>query len=272
MESEFFLTRHSKSSYGEYDKILKSENPQVPFEHNKQEDLDLTEAGIKLAQEKAKDFFDRLNPKEDRLFFITSNEARAIGTANIYRLEAKSRGFEIIKPEHTRSNLAEKEGEGELRAINSLSLNPKNMLQFSIFSPDEPKVDWSNVDDEFKERWQKARKVIELDNKDTYGANFAEHSSEIEKILPEVETVEQYHNKNFLNILRLIRWADKKIKSTQGKRIKVLAFGHENYLIKFLQDEFSQEGIQNCETIQFDIDENLKIQAGSRGQKTELKT
>lgn len=270
--SEYFLTRHSKSNYSEYDKTLKSENPQAAFDHSKQESLDLSEAGIKLAREKAAEFFDKLKPKTDRLFFVTSNEARVIGTANIYRLEAKARGFEIIKPEHTRSNLAEKEGEGELRAIETLSLNTKNTLQFLVFSSSEPSVNWANVDDDFKQRWQEARKIIEEDNKGSWGSNFAAHSSEIKRIFPDIETAEQFYNTKFRNILRLIKWADKKTRGMEGKQIKVLGFGHEDYLVKFLQEEFSQEGIQNCETIQFNIDEQANIQAEAGGQTKEVNT
>ena len=268
---EFFLTRHSKSNYNEYDKTLQGENPQEGFDHSKQESSDLSEAGIKLAREKAKEFFEKLKPETDRVFFVTSNEARAIGTANIYRLEARSRGFEIIEPEHTRSNLAEKEGEGELRAIETLSLNTKNTLQFLVFSSSEPSVNWANVDDNFKQSWQEARKIIEADNKGSWGSNFATHSTEIKRIFPNVETAEQFYNTKFKNILRLIKWADKKTQGIGGKQIKVLGFGHEDYLVKFLQDEFSQEGIRNCETIQFNIDDKANIQAGAREQTKDVK-
>ena len=140
------------------------ENPRAPFDHNKQEKTDLTEKGKNLAAEKAKEFFDNLNPESDRLFFVTSNEARAIGTANIYRQEAKQKGFEIIKPENPRSKLAEKEGEGELRAIDALSLNSKDSLLFMIYSPSEPSTDWKNVDGNFKRKWEEARKIIEADD------------------------------------------------------------------------------------------------------------
>lgn len=269
--SEFFLTRHSKSNYNEYDKTLQGENPKGAFDHSKQESSDLSEAGLILAREKAKDFFDKLRPETDRVFFVTSNEARAIGTANVYRLEAKSRGFEIIKPEHTRSNLAKKEGEGELRAIETLSLNTKNTLQFLVFSSSEPSVNWANVDDDFKQKWQEARKIIEADNKGSWGSNFAAHSTKIKSIFPDVETAEQFYNTKFKNILRLIKWANKKIQGAEGKKIKVLGFGHEDYLVKFLQEEFLQEGIQNCETIQFNIDDNANMQAEARGQTKDVK-
>lgn len=268
--SEFFLLRHSKSDYKKYDETLRGSNPRGPFEHSKQESTDLSEAGIKLAQEKAKDFFDKLDPQDARLFFVTSNEARAIGTANIYRLEAKARGFEIIKPQHSRSTLAEKEGEGELRAIETLSLNTEDTLRFLVFSTSEPTVAWENVDDDFKQKWQEARRLIDANNRGSWGANFATYSSAIQKIFPGIETADKFYNTKLKGLLRLMKWADKKMEGIEGKPIKVLGFGHEDYLVKFLADEFSQDGIQNCETIHFEVDDGSGIQATARGTKKKI--
>lgn len=257
---EFFLIRHSKGNYKEYDKILQSDNPQSPFDHTKQDQEDLTEAGKELARKKAEKFFNELNAGESQLFFVTSNEARAIETANIYREVAKALGFEIIKPEHSRSKYAEKIGEGELRTIDTLSLNTDNMLQFLVFSATAPEVNWGAVDDKTRVRWQQAREIIEADNRGSWGANFRAHSEGIKNIFPDVETSKEFYDTKFGHIIRLLKWADKKIvASERPKQIKVLAFGHEDYLVDFLANQFSEEGIDNCEAVHFTVDSNTIV-------------
>lgn len=261
---EFFFTRHSKAKYDEYGKILSGDDPRAPFDHTKQESTDLTPEGIKLANEKAILFFDNLDPKEDQIFLVSSNEARAIGTASIYRQVAISKGFEVIKPEHSRSPLSDKETEGDARVLNALSLNTEDTLQFLVFSSSEPNVNWQAVDPEFKQKWQTARQMIEAENKGTWGNNFAAYSHKIKEIFPEIETAKTFYETNFKNLLTLMKWADKKIQKS-GKKVKVLAFGHEDYIVKFLHDEFGQEGIQNCETIAFNVDEgNIEATVGSK--------
>lgn len=272
-----YITRHSKAHYKDYGRILKGEKPTGPFKHEEQqpEGLELTEAGIALAHEKAEKFFDQLDPQRDQLFFVTSNEARAIETADIYREAAKKRGFEIIKPEHPRSELAQRIGEGELRVIQSLSLNTENLLRFLVFSGSAPEVNWEAVDEGTKKRWQEARRIIEEDNKGSWGANFAVHSEQVKDVFPGVETAKQFYETKFKNLTRLLKWADQKVqayreKSGQDKDVKVLAFGHEDYLVKFLRDEFTEEGIQNCEAIKLEVGEGKKVTALFRGKTRTL--
>lgn len=71
-------------------------------------------------------------------------------------------------------------------------------------------------------------------------------------------------------MLRLIKWADKKAIPKEDKQIKILGFGHEDYMVKFLEDEFKQEGILNCETVQFSLDELKNIHATARNKTEQL--
>ncbi len=266
--SETFLHRHSKPGYNEYGKILRGDNPEAPFDHTHQDQEDLTEAGKELAEKSSEEFFQRLDPKTDELFFVSSNEARAIETANIYRQKAKAKSFAIIKPEHTRSELAEKVGEGEIRVVDVLSLDTDNMLRFLVFSGSIPEVNWEAVSEEMRAKWQEARKMIDADNRGTWGSNFAAHSAEVSSILPGIETAKQLYETKFNRILKLLRWADQKAKASGHPNLKILGFGHEDYLVYFLQNELKEEGIGNCEAIRFVVE---KTESGQDTISTEFR-
>jgi len=113
--------RHSSSNYETY--IKQAQRGDKGFNPNDQEYPDLNEKGIELAQEKAKEFFNALDPEKDILFFASSNEARALATAEVYRQEAIKRGFEIIKPSKTNLELSEEQTDGYVRVSNMPSLN-----------------------------------------------------------------------------------------------------------------------------------------------------
>lgn len=253
MDNQFHLTRHSKSNYDEYERVLGGENPHAKFEHQKQQKTDLTAAGIELAEAKSQELFKHMNPQTDRLFFVSSNEARAIGTADIYRKAAAEKGFDIVGHKKTGSKLAEEVGGNEIRVLNTLSLNPKNTLLFHVYSNNAPDINWGDQDAAFVEKWKKARAIIEKNNKGSWGGNFLAYGDEIEKIFPEVESADKFYRGKMLSLLKLIKWANKKLAEGDHHNIKIMAFGHEDYLVKFLQEIFDQEGIQNCETITFKV-------------------
>jgi len=127
-EDSAHFIRHSKSAYRTYEEIQKSESPEQQLDPEKQVTPDLPEAGIELAEQEADKFFEDLDPETDAIFFTSSNEARALETANIYRKAAHEKGFDIITPENTRGELAEEIGEGEIRVLKNLSLNIDNVL------------------------------------------------------------------------------------------------------------------------------------------------
>ncbi len=191
----------------------------------------------------------------------SSSEARAIGTADIYRQVAKERGFKRIKPDHAGNDYAETVGEGEIKVLDTLSLNPKNNLLMTVYNPDPAKlfnVNWENVQEETKAKWAEARKIIEANDKGSWVANFAAHSQKIKEIFgsidPKHKSAEELLQRNFKNIIRLVRFADNKIKKEGGGRnIKVLGFGHENYLVLALEQYFEEHNINYCEAINFEV-------------------
>lgn len=270
---EVYFTRHGNSPYKNNAETLASDNPQAAFNPDTQQAGDLTEKGIALAHEKAAELLGVLNPQTDSLFFVSSNEVRAIETANIYRQEAKMRGFEILKPEHTRSEFADETGDGDIRVLHNLSLNTKNALAATVFNPEHllsSSIKWEAIDDEAKQKWAAARAIINADDKGSWGANYHAHSEEIKQIFPEMVSAQDLHNTQFQNLLRLVRWTDKKVGGLSSeKNVKVLAFGHENYISIALEEVFQKEGINNCETINVSVNED-KIKAEFRGEQVEI--
>ena len=68
----------------------------------------------------------------------------------------------------------------------------------------------------------------------------------------------------------MLRWgADKARQSGHGKNIKIVAFGHENYMLKALDKHFDEQSVGNCETISFEVDEQ-GIKGSYRGNDAGL--
>lgn len=276
-DDEFFITRHGMAEYKLNERIIASNNPEDGHDAKNQDFLsDLTSEGKKLAEQEAKKFFDKLDPEKDALFFTSSNLVRAIETAKIYKDEANKRRFEIIKPKNVRDDLIEKIGEGEIRKIEDLSVHIKNMLLEFIFHPEKDYLNEmvknkENVSQDVLDKWDQARKIIESDNQGTWGKNYYKHSEEIAKIFPDIRTAEDSHNREFKNLIRLMKFGQKKInESNYKKNIKVLAFSHENSFLYFLGKNFKEEGINNCESISFHIEKD-GINVDVREQSKKLK-
>ena len=262
--SEVLFTRHSPAKYATYKDIIRGDNPHAPVDRDGQLPDDLTEKGIQLAKESAEALLATLRPDSDELFFASSDEMRALETANIYRSVAHEKGFIIIKPENVRGSTAEEIGEGEIRTVRSLSLGIKDTLLGSIFNPDAHlgEINWDKVEPEVKEKWAQARAIINEDDQGSWGGNFAVHSKAIKEIFPEIKDSEQTYETQFKNLLRLSEFALKKAEeSGNQKNIKILAFGHENYWTHALDVYFHDHKLNNCETIRIKpSDENLVLQ------------
>ena len=269
-KDDAYFIRHSKSNYKTSADTLKSEDPRAAFDPEKQITPDLTEEGRELAKNKAEELFNGLDPAGDKLFFVSSNEVRALETANIYREVASARGFEIIKPDKSGGALAEQIGSGEIRVVENLSLNPEDTLLFHIFAPQKllRPINWGAVDEEFKKKWERAREIIKSDDQGTYGANLHKYSAAIKEIFPQIETTREMHERQFGNLLRLVKWAEKKF-NIKDNKIRVIAFGHENYVLQGLEEYFQEHGIDNCETIGLSLSDD-KINLSFREKTVEL--
>lgn len=266
--------RHSRANYGAYAKISQSENPQGSFDENDQVTPDLTESGVELAKQEAQKYFAELDPQKVKLFFVSSNESRAIETANIYRETAKNLGFEIIKPEHSRSQIADELAGGEIRVIENLSINSENIMIDGIFSPASlrGRPDLNLVPSEVKEKYLRAIAIIDADDRGSWGANFSAHGEAIKKIFPEIKSATDIYESKFKNFLRLYKFAEQKAEEAGDEvgPIKVLAFGHENMMLHALGKFFGNGQLKNCEAVGFEsADDGIKMIF--RGEEKELK-
>lgn len=274
-EDEAFFTRHSKATYGTYGKMLSSDDPTRPFNPDDQVTPDLSESGFQLAREKAVEFFDKLDPEKDILFFASSNEARALETANVYREVAIERGFEISRPENSRSSLSDSMAGGDIRVIRPLSIYPSgetNTVIDSVFNPPARRgnINWSAIDPELKARFDEASKIIEADDRGAFGPNFAAHSDAVKKIFPEIKTAEELFKTRFTHIINLVKFGLNKAKEAGlDKNVKILGFGHENYMVYALDEIFKEEGIGNCESVSFDVSDG-EVSAQYRGKNEKI--
>jgi len=287
-DDEFFATRHGIAEYKLQNGIIASEDPEAAPDADKQWfNSDLTPEGKQLAVEKANEFFDKLNPETDALFFVSSDLVRAAETAKIYLDIARERGFEIILPREKKDepedkpadyrSKAEEIGEGYVRKIDCLTLDYlENTLRERVFLPRDIMKEVVNLDqvsEETKNKWAAARKIIEADNKETWGENYAAHSEAIQKIFPNIKTAKDAYESKFKKMMRLVRFGQDKInEQNPEKNIKVLAFSHENSFLYFLNKNFG-ESMKNCESIAFKVeaaDEGDKIMAAAKGKTIEV--
>lgn len=283
-EDSIDFIRHSTASYKSLLGVLKGHDPTQAIGAEKIENQplpDLTPEGVELAKQEAEKYFSRLDPAKDALFFASSNQARALETGKIYADIARAKGFEILKPDQVEPRnsgrtLAQRIGEGDIKVVRSLSLNIGNVLAQCVFSPEseleKARLHWENVDADFKARWDQARAIIEADLKASWGDNFVAHSEAVKALLPEITTAKELYEKDFAHLVRLAEFGLGKARDSGiQKNVKVLAFGHENYLGTFLEEVMREEGIKNCEVMHIaDTDEGLK--AGFRGKEALLKS
>lgn len=266
------FVRHSVSSYQSYVDKVASENPMGALDYNNQSTPDLPENGIELARSSAERFFENLDPQKDVLFFASSNEARAVETANIYRQIAHSKGFKVIKPENARSVLSEEISDGEIRVLKNLGIRSSGVIDSVFQSPNKRVfINWGAMDPDLKKRFDEASKIIEANDKGSFGANLATHSEEVKKIFPEIFTAKEQFDIQFRNLVKLMKFAFNKTSEPESEeQIKILAFGHENYMMYALEHYFKEEGIKNCETMHIEPqDEGVKITF--RDKETEIK-
>ncbi len=269
-------SRHSSAAYGEEAKILASDNPQSAVNPEDQIHPDLTEAGIEFARTEAEKFFGNLDRQHDELFFVSSNQARALETAAIYRDVAKQKGFDVIAPDHVRGGFAQEIGGGDVRVVRNLSLKSENTLVYSVFYPDKnmAPINWeaaSQQDPQIRDKWERAHKIIQEHDFGSWGANMFHHAPAVKQIFPEVNTAEDLYEGQFKNLLRLAEFGlNKAQKSDRPKNLKIIAFGHENYVGYALDKYFQEHDIKNCETISFQQDETGAMTLERRGQRAVL--
>ncbi|MCX6761231.1 MAG: hypothetical protein NTY33_00050 [Candidatus Moranbacteria bacterium] len=267
--------RHSKAGYKSYKEVLNSDNPDQPLDINKQVFPDILEPGIELAKQEAEKLFSEMNPETEALFFVSSNQARALETAKIYKDISKEKGFTVIVPEHHYNPLSKEMNEEEIRVVETLSLKPDSSLWSSIYNPPAylGSINWEGVEPDLKLKWEEARQIILKDDKGNWGANFSQYSDILKEkeLLPnDQRTAQELFEVQFPQILRLARFGAKKAQEGfEGKKVRIIAFGHENYLAKAIEKYFEADGINNCEAMHIEV-EDEKIIGKFRNKETSL--
>jgi len=293
--------RHSGPPFYQLNKwLITTRTPEVaPDAYEQWFYSDLPPEGLELARKKAEEYFEKLDPETDALFFVSSDLVRAAETARIFLDVARERGFEIIKPRSDEvtyadqegkrvsrnevfKNHAEEIGEGWIRKIDCLTLDHlKNMMREWIFDPDDVLAEIVThpeaVSKETKEMWVKARRIMEEGGiEDTWGKNYAKFAERLEKegIFLDVLSAEQVYKSKFFNMARMVKFAEKKMQEQNPeKNVKVMAFSHENSFLHFLNENFG-EHMKYCENINFEpiggADDEVVITAKGKTKKAKI--
>lgn len=311
------IGRHDDAIYSQNEMIPRSSEPLQYFEKLAQAPEDLSAKGKEHAREMASEFFRHFDPNKDEIAILSSAITRARETAAIYLEVAEKMGFSIkiissddntgsIKlvsyEEYERieekkknmhqtrgqipAELFERQGGSKIRTLKPLSLdNVKQMFVEFLFHPenymDKVQNKYKNkIPPKYQEIWIEARKIIEDDNKGSWGQNFLAHSEKLQKLfdyyrqknnldegtIPHFSSVKDMYQNNFRNILRLMARYDDVIddyekNNPQNKKVRVLGFSHENQLLYFLKKEFDKTDADKGRVIGFKI---LKDQAGKK--------
>lgn len=256
--TEIYFIRHSEANYNADFVQATSENPTMPIDRKNQPTPDLTEAGIELARVEAQKLYSTF-PAGMTVTFLTSNLQRANETARIYKEEALKKGLKIID--------IDKNGEA-VRNLKLLSLREYNPLSLDIFNPyvgDQNLNDykWESVDPEYKKQWYEAYKYVRENGiKKTWGETYFHYSKYITENFPflKIEDRETLFKKQFTPLIRMAQWALKKFKKDN---VKVICFGHEDYVSKVyelnaLGEGTQYKGIGNCEYFKLSLGKNNK--------------
>ncbi len=266
--------RHSKASYPTYAGIMMSNDPTAPFDAERQVEKDLTPDGIKIAQDSARKYFDKLDPKKDKLYMLASNEVRALETAKVYKDEAIARGFIIISVPKQENDIGYRITKGGVRTSSKLSINSRNLVADNVFMPADKrfKVNFGQLAPEVRERYQRAVEIVDRENKGSYGANLVAYGDEVKKLFPEVRTSEKIEKEKLGVLIKTFgNYARQHEKSGSEDHIKVLAFGHQDQMVGFLNKNFGKAELDNCEAVSFDFDNDEgKVEVEYRGKKSKL--
>jgi len=284
------IFRHSGPPFYQLNEwLVRSNCPEAaPDAYQQWFNSDLPPEGLELAKTKAEEYFDKLNPETDALFFVSSDLVRAAETARIFLDVARERGFEIIKPRSNEGNQkyknhAEEHGEGWIRKIDCLTLDHlENMMREFVFAQKdylkEGIINPDAVSEETKEMWVRARKIMEEGGiEDTWGKNYVKFAEKLEKegIFLDVLSAEQVYKSKFFNMARLVKFAEKKMREQNPKKnTRVLGFSHENSFLHFLNENFG-EHMQYCENISFEPegsepDDNILVTAKGKTKKMKI--
>ena len=268
-KTKIFFIRHSQATYVNTGKKLRSESPTTDIVEEQVPDIApdwAKEEGFKgeeLARSSAREFFSKLNPETDTIYIASSNQMRTLETASFYAEEASAAGFEVVNHgESTGTDIAGQVGKGLVKSFNLLSLPQKegetNPVEYSVFNPKtKGQINWDAINDpDFKQKWEQAIAIVEADNQGSFGNNFQKHAEAVREIFPDISTPDSLHKWQYKKLMRL---AGRFQEMDPGeKNMVIIAFGHENYMGKALEEDTGSHSIGNCEAIEVTEDGTLR--------------
>ncbi len=254
----FFFIRHTLATYVNDSEHLKSSNPCADLCIEQQKpDVALEPKGVDLANQQAHTLLRILDPAYDTLCVVSSDQIRAIETANIYIQAAKQYKFHLVNHgKHTGTKLADKVGNGSIRTLDTLSLGKGGAIEYSVFNTHgSVEINWEGVTDpDLYKQWNKARSIVLENDQGTWGGNYYCNSEKVREILPEISTPEDLYYSKYKALLKLVMFSRRKF--TDGA-IVVLAFGHSNYMYKALEKDTGDHKIRNCEAVELSEQNSL---------------
>lgn len=261
---EAFFTRHGVALYREHLRTLTSDDPEQRMNPDMALRPDLDPEHIESARHAAAELIGSLNPETDEICIVSSNLPRAIETANIYREVAHEKGFTVVHHEDkARNEYARESADDEIRILKNLNVEVENLVTLSVFHPDVESqgINWEKVSDDTKSKWAEARVIIESDDRGNWGKNFVAHAEAISQLFPDVGRAKEAYERQFQNLIKLGRFAAAHSAARDGdKQIKVLAFGHENYIRPFLKEYYGDPELNNVETIKVEIGDEVSVE------------
>lgn len=259
--TEIFFIRHSKANYDADYNQARSDSPTESINRKNQSFPDVTSEGVILARAEAAKLFAKF-PKGSSVAFLTSDLQRAKETAHLYKAVAEEAGLII-----------EEMGKSEdgVRELHSLSLREYNPLSLDVFNSyvkaeDIETYQWDSVESEYKEQWLEAYNFIRACGvKESWGKNFHHYSQQIKERFPllGIEDKQTLFDKQFTPLMRMAHWA---LKRFHNDNVKILCFGHEDYVSRIYEAKSESEGneyqgLGNCDYFKISLNEdnNLEI-------------
>jgi len=256
-DQDYFFIRHGNAEYGLQKSILTWPDPRIHADISKQPEEDLVPGAEREIRLAAEDFLRHFNPEKDHFFFASSSLTRARQTAETYVEVGQNRWFTIITPHKAEGN--------NIRHVHLLWLpHIWEMLIEEIYKPENylPMVQfWDKIWVHYREAWEECRRIIENDNRESWGANFLIHSGKVKEIFgrfagqnpdehfPRIFTAQDAKKRYTQGLEHLAQIMEKQRRQYNadhtGKICRVLAFWHENHMLPLMQENFWSDMVPN---------------------------
>ena len=247
-----YFVRHAQANYLNEERELLLDNSKFVGNQEKPSSQllrDLTSEGVQVAQETARDFFEKLRSEKEREFYVVSSRLpRSLETAEIFVREGDGQGF--IFHEYLKSSEWKITADKRIRIMEPLSLPHYDPFIYSVFNPQdfEPEINWdAESSKKNQEYWHQARDFVLKNDQGSWSKNYHMYGKYVqEKYFDDLKTTRDLHGLQFNYLIKLLR----RMQLTDDGLFKtVLAFGHEDYMMQALENHFSDPHLENCQIL-----------------------